>query len=379
MYSSSTTTMNINRRSSAGGGGDSSSSSTTMTTTQSSSDNEDVMMTMDYEQQADLDLRRGPWTDDEDHLLTSYIAIHGEGRWNSLAHAAGLKRTGKSCRLRWLNYLRPDVRRGNITPEEQLMILELHSQWGNRWSKIAQYLPGRTDNEIKNYWRTRVQKHAKQLRCDVNSKLFKDTMRNVWMPRLAERIQAAADGTSLGASNTITGHHFSNNIDFTSVAESTNINNMGMINTNRTNRRRSIKSEENYTTAKVPASSSTADSLWTNTVTTQVPSPVSDLTYDQYQYPFESNCESTTTQTSHIMNYPDYIMPSPIGYNYNLNHDFNFQGCTTSSVHEQQNMSNSSGNWLGSDSSSNITQDNSLWDYLWNPNQDIMFIQQQQF
>ncbi|KAF2312707.1 hypothetical protein GH714_039713 [Hevea brasiliensis] len=137
------------------------------------------------------DLRRGPWTAEEDFKLINYIAAYGEGRWNSLARCAGLKRTGKSCRLRWLNYLRPDVRRGNITLEEQLMILELHSRWGNRWSKIAQHLPGRTDNEIKNYWRTRVQKHAKQLKCDVNSKQFKDTMRYLWMPRLMERIQAA--------------------------------------------------------------------------------------------------------------------------------------------------------------------------------------------
>ncbi|ONK68572.1 uncharacterized protein A4U43_C05F13470 [Asparagus officinalis] len=77
-------------------------------------------------------------------------------------HLRNQQRTGKSCRLRWLNYLRPDVRRGNITPEEQLLIMELHSRWGNRWSKIARQLPGRTDNEIKNYWRTRIQKKAKQ-------------------------------------------------------------------------------------------------------------------------------------------------------------------------------------------------------------------------
>lgn len=148
----------------------------------------------------EMDLRRGPWTVEEDLTLITYIATHGEGRWNSLARSAGLKRTGKSCRLRWLNYLRPDVRRGNITLEEQLLILELHSRWGNRWSKIAQYLPGRTDNEIKNYWRTRVQKHAKQLKCDVNSKQFKDTMRYLWMPRLVERIQAASTASTTTSS-----------------------------------------------------------------------------------------------------------------------------------------------------------------------------------
>uniref|UniRef100_A0ACD6AHQ3 Uncharacterized protein n=1 Tax=Avena sativa TaxID=4498 RepID=A0ACD6AHQ3_AVESA len=136
-------------------------------------------------------LRRGPWTVDEDLTLINYIADNGEGRWNALARAAGLKRTGKSCRLRWLNYLRPDVKRGNFTADEQLLILDLHSRWGNRWSKIAQHLPGRTDNEIKNYWRTRVQKHAKQLNCDVGSAAFKDAMRYLWMPRLVERIHAA--------------------------------------------------------------------------------------------------------------------------------------------------------------------------------------------
>ncbi|KAL9463964.1 hypothetical protein AB3S75_001712 [Citrus x aurantiifolia] len=138
----------------------------------------------------DLDMRKGPWTVEEDFKLINYIATHGEGRWNSLARCAGLKRTGKSCRLRWLNYLRPNVRLGKITLEEQLLILELHSRWGNRWSKLAQHLPGRTDNEIKNYWRTRVQKQAKQLKCDVNSKQFKDSLRYLWMPRLNERIQA---------------------------------------------------------------------------------------------------------------------------------------------------------------------------------------------
>ncbi|CAK7348478.1 unnamed protein product [Dovyalis caffra] len=145
------------------------------------------------DQEQDMGVRKGPWTIEEDSLLDHYISIHGEGHWNTAARCAGLKRTGKSCRLRWLNYLRPNVRRGNITLQEQLLILQLHSRWGNRWSKIAQQLPGRTDNEIKNYWRTRVQKQAKQLKCDVNSKQFRDTMRYVWIPRLIERIRAESE------------------------------------------------------------------------------------------------------------------------------------------------------------------------------------------
>ncbi|RCV26357.1 hypothetical protein SETIT_5G239300v2 [Setaria italica] len=103
-------------------------------------------------------VRKGPWTLEEDLVLVGYISQHGEGSWDNLARAAGLNRNGKSCRLRWLNYLRPGVRRGSITPAEDAVIRELHATLGNKWSKIAAHLPGRTDNEIKNYWRTRIQK-----------------------------------------------------------------------------------------------------------------------------------------------------------------------------------------------------------------------------
>ncbi|MCD7451781.1 hypothetical protein HAX54_013429 [Datura stramonium] len=148
----------------------------------------------------DIELRRGPWTSEEDNLLVHYITNRGEGRWNMLAKHAGLKRTGKSCRLRWLNYLKPDVKRGNLTPQEQLLILELHSKLGNRWSKIAQYLPGRTDNEIKNYWRTRVQKQARNLKIDSNSAAFQEMIRCLWIPRLLQKIQSSSVMPSIQSS-----------------------------------------------------------------------------------------------------------------------------------------------------------------------------------
>ncbi|BFG32041.1 hypothetical protein CerSpe_183150 [Prunus speciosa] len=106
-------------------------------------------------------LHRGPWTAREDTFLIQYIQSHGEGHWRSLPKKAGLLRCGKSCRLRWMNYLRPGIKRGNITPDEDDLIVRLHALLGNRWSLIAGRLPGRTDNEIKNYWNTHIIKRLK--------------------------------------------------------------------------------------------------------------------------------------------------------------------------------------------------------------------------
>ncbi|KAJ6383157.1 hypothetical protein OIU77_031560 [Salix suchowensis] len=105
-------------------------------------------------------LNKGAWTPLENEMLADYVKIHGEGKWSNIVKETGLKRCGKSCRLRWMNYLRPGVKRGNISDDEEDLIIRLHKLLGNRWSLIAGRLPGRTDNEIKNYWHTNIAKKA---------------------------------------------------------------------------------------------------------------------------------------------------------------------------------------------------------------------------
>ncbi|KAH1031362.1 hypothetical protein J1N35_043536 [Gossypium stocksii] len=113
-----------------------------------------------------MGLKKGPWTPDEDQKLLAYIEEHGLGNWRTLPEKAGLQRCGKSCRLRWINYLRPDLKRGKFSLQEEQTIIQLHAFLGNRWSTIAAHLPNRTDNEIKNYWNTHIKKRFTKMGID---------------------------------------------------------------------------------------------------------------------------------------------------------------------------------------------------------------------
>jgi myb proto-oncogene protein len=119
---------------------------------------------MDLASDIDFDvgaLKKGPWTSAEDSILISYVSKHGEGNWNSVQKHSGLFRCGKSCRLRWANHLRPNLKKGAFTSEEERTIVELHAKLGNKWARMATQLPGRTDNEIKNYWNTRIKRRTR--------------------------------------------------------------------------------------------------------------------------------------------------------------------------------------------------------------------------
>jgi hypothetical protein len=114
-----------------------------------------------FQQLDGVNLKKGPWTSAEDAILVSYVSKHGEGNWNSVQKHSGLFRCGKSCRLRWANHLRPNLKKGAFSPDEERTILDLHSKFGNKWARMAAQLPGRTDNEIKNYWNTRIKRRLR--------------------------------------------------------------------------------------------------------------------------------------------------------------------------------------------------------------------------
>ncbi|KAJ0956722.1 putative transcription factor MYB-HB-like family [Helianthus annuus] len=105
-------------------------------------------------------LRKGKWSHEEDQMLVAYISRYGIWNWSQMPRFAGLSRSGKSCRLRWMNYLKPNIKRGNFSKEEEEIILHSRSVLGNKWSAIASKLPGRTDNDVKNYWYTHLKKHV---------------------------------------------------------------------------------------------------------------------------------------------------------------------------------------------------------------------------
>ncbi|URD87093.1 Myb-like DNA-binding domain [Musa troglodytarum] len=144
----------------------------------------------------DIVVNRGAWTAEEDQKLVDYVRAHGDKNWRTLPAKAGLNRCGKSCRLRWLNYLRPGIKRGNISDEEEDLIIRLHNLLGNRWSLIAGRLPGRTDNEIKNHWNTHLSRRPVTID-DLNLKLNQQMESRCERETLVSPVASSRDLTTL--------------------------------------------------------------------------------------------------------------------------------------------------------------------------------------
>ncbi|WOG81647.1 hypothetical protein DCAR_0100798 [Daucus carota subsp. sativus] len=141
-----------------------------------------------------LGVKKGPWTADEDKKLISFILTNGQCCWRAVPKLAGLRRCGKSCRLRWTNYLRPDLKRGLLTDAEEQLVIDLHARLGNRWSKIAGRLPGRTDNEIKNHWNTHIKKKLIKMGIDpVTHEPLQKEETNSQVENLSQQFQSPAE------------------------------------------------------------------------------------------------------------------------------------------------------------------------------------------
>ncbi|EEF35187.1 r2r3-myb transcription factor, putative [Ricinus communis] len=112
-------------------------------------------------------IKKGLWKPEEDLILKTYVQTHGEGNWATVSEKSGLMRGGKSCRLRWKNYLRPNIKRGGMSQEEEDLIIRMHKLLGNR--KIIDSNTCQNDTDKENMNRNKRQRNSRPV-CSASPK-----------------------------------------------------------------------------------------------------------------------------------------------------------------------------------------------------------------
>lgn len=98
-----------------------------------------------------LRLRKAKWTSEEDKLLVHAVEVFGTESWIKICQMVP-GRTGKQCRERWIGQLSPQVSKTTWSEIEDKLLLELHNDFGNKWTSISKYLKGRSAISVKNRW-----------------------------------------------------------------------------------------------------------------------------------------------------------------------------------------------------------------------------------
>ncbi|MFQ6619160.1 hypothetical protein Gotur_000248 [Gossypium turneri] len=158
-------------------------------------DRTDVQCLHRWQKVLNPELVKGPWSKEEDELIIELVNKFGPKNWSTIAqHLPG--RIGKQCRERWHNHLNPAINKEAWTQEEELALIRAHQVYGNKWAELSKFLPGRTDNAIKNHWNSSVKKKVDSY---VASGLLEQfqfpllTNQSQSMPSSSSRIQRNVD------------------------------------------------------------------------------------------------------------------------------------------------------------------------------------------